>query len=104
MVAVFASFLLNDQRVVNLFGFGLAVAIALDATIVRLILVPAAMTLAGHRAWWLPRRADRILPRIELEPAGTFTPGPGESGAMPPLPAERRPSRRPFIGAARKRP
>jgi RND superfamily putative drug exporter len=68
MVVVFLSFLLNDQRVVNLFGFGLAVAIAIDATVVRLVLVPAAMAIAGRRAWWIPRWLDRILPRVHLEP------------------------------------
>lgn len=65
MVAVFASFLLHDDRVVNLFGFGLAVAIAIDATIVRLVLVPALMAVAGRFAWYLPRGLDRRLPRIE---------------------------------------
>ena len=67
MVVVFASFLLNDDRVVNLFGFGLAVAIAIDATIVRLVLVPALMAVAGRAAWYLPRWVGRLLPRIELE-------------------------------------
>jgi len=67
MVVVFASFLLNEDRVVNLFGFGLAVAIAIDATIVRLVLVPALMAVAGRAAWYLPRWMDRLLPRIELE-------------------------------------
>jgi putative drug exporter of the RND superfamily len=68
MVVVFSSFLLNDDRVVNLFGFGLAVAIAIDATIVRLVLVPAVMAVAGRAAWYMPRWMDRILPKIELEP------------------------------------
>ncbi|HZM53654.1 MAG TPA: MMPL family transporter [Acidimicrobiales bacterium] len=68
MVVVFASFLLNDQRVVNLFGFGLAVAIAIDATVVRMVLVPAAMSIAGRRAWYLPAWLDRLLPRFGLEP------------------------------------
>ncbi|ABL83739.1 MULTISPECIES: MMPL family transporter [unclassified Nocardioides] len=68
MVVVFASFLLNDDRVVNLFGFGLAVAIAIDATLVRLVLVPALMAVAGRLAWYLPPWLDRVLPRIELEP------------------------------------
>ncbi len=68
MVVVFASFLLNDDRVVNLFGFGLAVAIAVDATVVRLALVPALMGIAGKAAWYLPGWLDRWLPRIELEP------------------------------------
>ena len=69
MVVVFLSFLLNDQRVVNLFGFGLAVAIAIDATLVRLVLVPAAMAIADRRAWWMPARLSRLLPRKKLEPS-----------------------------------
>jgi putative drug exporter of the RND superfamily len=68
MVVVFSSFLLNDERVVNLFGFGLAVAIAIDATVVRLVLVPATMAVAGRAAWWMPRWLDRILPRIAHAP------------------------------------
>ncbi len=64
MVVVFASFLLNDQRVVNMFGFGLAVAIAIDATLVRLVLVPATMAVAGRTAWYLPGWLQRVLPRV----------------------------------------
>ena len=64
MVIVFLSFMLNDQRVVNLFGFGLAFAILVDATIVRLVLVPATMDLAGRANWWMPRWLDRILPHM----------------------------------------
>ncbi len=64
MVIVFGSFLLNDQRVVNMFGFGLAFAIFVDATIVRTVLVPATMELAGKANWWLPGWMDRILPRV----------------------------------------
>ena len=69
MVVVFSSFLLNDERVVNLFGFGLAVAIAVDATVVRLVLVPALMAVAGRGTWYLPRWLDRLLPKVEHEPA-----------------------------------
>jgi RND superfamily putative drug exporter len=77
MVVVFASFLLNEDRVVNLFGFGLAIAIAIDATIVRLVLVPALMAVAGRAAWYMPRWMDRLLPRIEIEPhpVGLVEPG-----------------------------
>ncbi|WP_182314062.1 MMPL family transporter [Streptomyces sp. SCUT-3] len=70
MVVVFGSFQLNDQRVVNLFGFGLAVAIAVDATLVRLVLVPAVMAVLGRSAWWLPRPLERLLPHLPGEPAG----------------------------------
>jgi len=68
MVVVFSSFLLNDQRVVNLFGFGLAVAIAIDASLVRLVLLPAAMAIAGRRAWWIPRWLNRLVPQFHVEP------------------------------------
>jgi RND superfamily putative drug exporter len=64
MVIVFLSFMLNEQRVVNLFGFGLAFAILVDATLVRLVLVPATMDLAGRANWWMPRWLDRVLPRL----------------------------------------
>src|SRR5690606_15275282 len=64
MVCVFASFVLSGDVVVKQFGVGLAVAIAIDATIVRCLLVPAAMRLIGDRCWWLPRWLDRILPGI----------------------------------------
>jgi putative drug exporter of the RND superfamily len=67
MVVVFGSFLLENDRVLKLMGVGLATAIALDATIVRLLLVPATMELLGDRNWWIPRWLDRILPRINVE-------------------------------------
>jgi RND superfamily putative drug exporter len=67
MVFVFASFVLNGNAVVKQFGVGLAVAIAIDATIVRCMLVPAIMTLLGDACWWLPRWLDRLLPKISVE-------------------------------------
>ena len=67
MVVVFGSFLGESDRVVKLFGLGLAMAVLIDATIVRLLLVPATMELLGDRNWWLPRWLDRILPRIHVE-------------------------------------
>jgi RND superfamily putative drug exporter len=82
MVFVFGSFLLESERVIKLFGLGLAVAVLLDATIVRMLLVPAVMELLGNKSWWLPRWLDRILPKIDVEgatvvPAGE-APRPGE--------------------------
>ena len=62
MVVVFGSFVFGDERVVKEFGLGLAVAIFVDATIVRMLLVPATMELLGDANWWLPRWLDRILP------------------------------------------
>jgi len=67
MVVVFGSFLLESDRVVKLMGMGLAVAVFLDATIVRMLLVPATMELLGDRNWWLPRWLDRIIPHIDVE-------------------------------------
>src|SRR5690606_16124546 len=64
MVVVFGSFLLESDRVVKLMGFGLAVAVLLDATVVRMVLVPATMELLGDRNWWLPRWLQRVLPRV----------------------------------------
>jgi len=66
MIVVFLSFVLNDQRVVKEFGVGLAVAVLVDATVVRLVLVPATMQLMGHWNWWLPGWLDRALPRISI--------------------------------------
>jgi RND superfamily putative drug exporter len=67
MVFVFGSFLLESDRVIKLFGLSLATAIALDASIVRMLLVPATMELLGDGNWWLPRWLDRLLPRINVE-------------------------------------
>ena len=67
MVFVFSSFVLNGNPVVKEFGVGLAVAIAIDATIVRCLLVPALMVLMGERAWWLPPALDRHLPHLNIE-------------------------------------
>ena len=69
MVFVFGSFLLESERVIKIFGLGLASAVLLDATIVRMLLVPATMELLGDRNWWLPKWLDRILPKIDVEGA-----------------------------------
>jgi len=67
MVCVFTSFVLNGNPVVKEFGVGLAVAIAIDSTLVRCLLVPAIMVLLGRQAWWLPRWMDRWVPHISIE-------------------------------------
>jgi RND superfamily putative drug exporter len=70
MFCVFGSFMLGDERALKLLGFGLAFAILIDATIVRLILVPATMELLGKANWWAPAWLVRILPtiRVDAEP------------------------------------
>ena len=67
MVVVFGSFVLEDSRPVKLFGLGLATAIAIDATLVRMLIVPSTMELLGARNWWLPRWLDRIVPNLRVE-------------------------------------
>ncbi|MFC5958468.1 MMPL family transporter [Streptomyces pratens] len=79
MVSVFAAFIISDNVVVKMLGLGLAVSVLIDATVVRLLLVPAVMTLLGRHAWWTPRWLDRVLPHIDTEgeaaPAPSRTPG-----------------------------
>jgi RND superfamily putative drug exporter len=62
MVAVFAGFVAGGDPTTKMFGLGMATAIALDATVVRMVLVPASMTLLGRANWWLPAWLDRLLP------------------------------------------
>jgi RND superfamily putative drug exporter len=69
MVVVFLAFLAAPDVFLKLFGIGLASAIFLDATLVRMVLVPAVMQLLGDRNWWIPSWLERILPQLEVEPA-----------------------------------
>jgi putative drug exporter of the RND superfamily len=80
MVCVFGSFVLSADRALQLMGFGLAIAVLLDATLVRLLLVPATMELLGDRNWWLPVWIDRRLPP---RPAVTTAPAPDPVAAEP---------------------
>ena|GEM_PF-128252 len=67
MVVVFGSFILSSNATVKMFGVGLATAVAVDATIVRCLLVPAIMVLAANGTWWLPAWLDRLLPQVHVE-------------------------------------
>ncbi|MDX6365397.1 MAG: putative drug exporter of the superfamily [Nocardioidaceae bacterium] len=67
MVVVFSSFVLSDDTTVKMLAVGMAVAVLIDATIVRMILVPSVMTLLGKHAWWIPGWLDKITPNFELE-------------------------------------
>lgn len=67
MICVFLSFVLAPDRIFKLMGLGLAVAVFLDATIVRMLLVPATMELLGDKNWWFPKWLDRIVPKIHVE-------------------------------------
>jgi putative drug exporter of the RND superfamily len=58
-------------RILDVFGLGMAVAILVDATVVRMVLVPSIMQLLGQANWWLPRWLDRVIPRLDVETAPT---------------------------------
>ncbi|WP_070195001.1 MMPL family transporter [Streptomyces oceani] len=81
MIAVFGAFVLSGNRLIAMFGVALAVAVALDAFVLRTLLVPALMHLLGGANWWLPKWLDRRLPRISVEPG---PPAAAESTAVPP--------------------
>ncbi|MFH8611965.1 MMPL family transporter [Streptomyces sp. NPDC018029] len=68
MISVFLAFVLSGDRVIAMFGIALAAAVALDAFVLRTLLVPALMHMLGGANWWLPSRLDRLLPRISIEP------------------------------------
>ncbi|HEU4948097.1 MAG TPA: MMPL family transporter [Kribbella sp.] len=67
MIAVFSGFIVSSQTLVREIGFGLAFAVAVDAFLVRMTIVPALMALFGRSAWWLPRWLDRLLPDVDVE-------------------------------------
>lgn len=67
MIAVFSGFLGASDAMVKMIGFGLAVAVLFDAFVVRMAIVPAVLALLGHKAWWLPKWLDRILPNVDVE-------------------------------------
>jgi RND superfamily putative drug exporter len=83
MISVFLAFVASPDPVVKMVGLGLAVAVFLDATVVRMVLVPSLMVLMGEANWWLPSWLDRILPTIHLD-EGDDTPAPG-SPLPPPI-------------------
>jgi putative drug exporter of the RND superfamily len=90
MISVFAAFVLGEDPIIKMFGVGLATAVLIDATIVRIVLVPATMRLLGDRNWWLPRWLDRWLPSLDVE-GGTGLPEPEyEPSHGPTTPARER--------------
>jgi RND superfamily putative drug exporter len=67
MTSVFAGFVFAEDSLIQSIGFALAVGVAVDAFVVRMMLVPAVMSMLGERAWWLPRWLDRVLPNVDVE-------------------------------------
>jgi putative drug exporter of the RND superfamily len=93
MIAVFLAFVLSGDRVISMFGIGLAAAVALDAFVLRTLLVPALMHLLGGANWWLPAWLERRLPRLSIEARGDVAvppvPALDAAGAVPPAPDQR---------------
>jgi RND superfamily putative drug exporter len=88
MVVVFTSFVLDTDPTVKMLAVGMAVAVLVDASVVRMVLVPALMAILGARAWWLPRWLDRLVPDLDLEggseaPVSEPPPGPVPAGPAP---------------------
>jgi RND superfamily putative drug exporter len=83
MICVFAAFVLGDLRVLRVIGLGMAVAVLLDATLVRMVAMPAALRLLGRANWWFPRWLDRAVPpflsEVESAPAAQALPDPASS-------------------------
>lgn len=73
MGAVFLAFSTADVATLRQFGIGLTVAVLLDATVVRLLLLPALMRLGGRATWWMPSWLDRALPDVDVEPSSRTT-------------------------------
>ena len=86
MVTVFTSFVLSDDPTVKMLAVGMAGAVLIDATVVRMILVPAAMSLLGDAAWWMPRWLDKVLPDLQLEGPVAFPAEPAAEPAEAPAP------------------
>ena len=84
MFAVFASFVSGESAEIKMFGLGLAVAVLLDATLIRLLVVPATMRLLGDVNWWIPRWLDRLLPDLDIEgrSPSVNTPDPDSVGTV----------------------
>jgi len=86
MVTVFGAFMLNDAVLMKVIGLGLATAVLLDATLVRMVLVPSTMELLGDRNWWIPRWLDRVLPHVDIEGGHENTPATATPSAVDPGP------------------
>ncbi len=85
MVSVFISFVFGGDPTIKMFGIGLSTAVLVDATIIRLVLVPATMRLLGNANWWFPKWLDRLLPNVDIE-GETRLPAPELEDDLQPLP------------------
>ncbi|MGA5068007.1 MMPL family transporter [Streptomyces exfoliatus] len=85
MIAVFSGFIGMTDQMIKMIGFGLAVAVLFDAFVVRMAIVPAVLALLGHKAWWLPKWLDRILPNVDVEGEGLAKRDEEGAGSKPDL-------------------
>jgi len=92
MVVVFGSFVFEDDRIIKLFGVGLSMAVLIDATLVRMLLVPSTMQLLGARNWWLPDWLDKILPNLNVEGSHQEVPPTGSSTDLDDGESDRKPA------------
>ena len=76
MTAVFGAFILDDQIFLKIIGIGMAAAVIIDATVIRLVLVPSTMELLGDKNWWMPKWLDRIIPNLDIEGTHAAAPEP----------------------------
>jgi RND superfamily putative drug exporter len=83
MIGVFGNGVFAGDNTIKPIAFGLAVGVLVDAFVVRMTLVPAAMTLFGRAAWWFPRRLDRVTPRVDLEGTALRRPPAPLAAAIP---------------------
>ncbi|WIB59478.1 MMPL family transporter [Curtobacterium sp. MCLR17_007] len=83
MISVFAGFIFSDSSTIKPIGFGLAFGVLVDAFVVRMLLIPAAMHLLGESAWWFPKWLDRIVPDVDVEGAKLERSHPGDRHEMP---------------------
>jgi RND superfamily putative drug exporter len=103
MIVVFTSFVINPDPTVKMLSLGMAVAVLIDASLVRMCLVPSIMTLLGSRAWWMPRWMEPVVPQLRLEGSPDAAPSPepaltGTAGQLAEPPAEQPPQPRPGSG------
>ena len=87
MASVFFAFLLSSSVVVKMLALGLGVSVIIDATLIRLLIVPSLMFVFDRANWWMPAWLDRVVPRLEAEPRGESGPAPEPEGAPPSPPA-----------------
>jgi RND superfamily putative drug exporter len=103
MIVVFTSFVINPDPTVKMLSLGMAVAVLIDASLVRMCLVPSIMTLLGSRAWWMPRWMEPVVPQLRLEGSPDAAPSPepaltGTAGQLAEPPVEQPPQPQPGSG------